>query len=365
MNSTLDHGVLRASIALEAKEPKAEIFDAWASAPEGGSRRVSFSDEPPQALTFAVNGFENAEEPGEVWRPAPAPAPEAPRRRWQDFGEALEALEPVVPVVPVAEVPPLERRFSFSLTDLPEHLVRVGPGRQDVAPERRQEQKWNPLDGVKRHWTPSDVEWQQLGATTGLASHEHPKSLQIMGSLNEQQKAELRAQDLRKKITKLESALGGSPESGHVSIAAPPCRNGLGIVLSELTVSQVIDPLAQQAGWQVGDSILKVNGITILNSVQLSGELAKALSANRAVGRPMHFEVWRHPKDKAHSIHAQPSLLSHPAPNHPPHSQPHPTGPTYQHLGAHRAPYPSEPVTQWTGPKLVAPAEPPASCAVS
>ena len=353
--------------AFEAKEPKQDIFEAFSSPPEG--RRVSFSDEPPQSLTFAVNGFEKDLEEG-AWpsEPAPAPAPEAPRRRWQDFGGAPEAPAAVAVEVPV---PQLERRFSFSLTDLPEHLVRaVGPRAEAQEPERRQEKKWNPLDGVKRHWRPSDVEFeQQLGATTGLASHEHPKSLQIMGSLNEQQKAELRAQDLRKKITKLESALGGSPDSGHVSIAAPPCRNGLGIVLSELTVSQVIDPLAQQAGWQVGDSILKVNGITILNSVQLSGELAKALSANRAVGRPMHFEVWRHPPANMNHHGVQPSL-AHPS-THPLGHASHP-GATYQHLSHSHlptAPYrgqlPSEPVTQWTGPKLVAPAEPPQSCVIS
>ena len=47
------------------------------------------------------------------------------------------------------------------------------------------------------------------------------------------------------------------------------------------------------AGWAVGDHILQVNGVIVLNPQQLAQELRKAQSAHRAVRRPIQLEIWR------------------------------------------------------------------------
>ena len=143
--------------------------------------------------------------------------------------------------------------------------------------------------GAQRMWS-----FQQsvgISAIGALSTNGHPA--QILGSLNEAQRAEVRANEMRKKISQLESSLAGHSTAGHVTITAPACHDGLGVILHDLTVTHVTDPLAKQAGWEVGDSILKVNGTTVLHSNQLSMELAKAMSASRAVGRPMIIDVWR------------------------------------------------------------------------
>jgi len=278
------------------------------------------------------------------------------------------------------EPKPIERQFSFSLSDLPDSQIRVaGPASHygiDGGRESLDMQKWNPLDGIRRHWGPTDVEFQQLvgsSATAAIAAHGHPASLQMLGSLNEAQKAEVRAMEMRKKISQLEASLGGHSTAGHVAITAPNCHDGLGIILNDLTVSHVTDPLAKQAGWAVGDSILKVNGTTVLHSNQLSTELAKAMSASRAVGRPILIDVWRHPNNLpslGNSLLNPPVAPSRSYLNHQgkmPEAY-HGKVPGAYHgrngVGSFpqppQAPAPTEPVTSqhqgWTGPKMVSPA---------
>ncbi|CAK9094097.1 unnamed protein product [Durusdinium trenchii] len=261
--------------------------------PGDGSFEVSFSNEPPESRTFPVFADQVANA---------SKSRQDALDSWEDFphDEVFEAMQA-----------PARQELSSEMEDSA-YCRHCGRGANFSAPntagsqpnrsthevngENLDLQKWNPLNGIKRHWAPSHAEFQQLvggAATAALSSGTHPASLQMLGSLNEAQKAELRAQDLRKKIAHLESTIGDHRDhsGGHVTITAPLCHDGLGIVLHDLTVTQIIDPIAAQAGWAVGDSILKVNGTTILHSVQLSGELAKAMSAHRAVGRPMVVEV--------------------------------------------------------------------------
>ena len=263
------------------------------------------------------------------------------------------------------EPKPMERRFSFSLSDLPDSQLRIsGPASHyEVGRENLDMQKWNPLDGIRRHWSPTDVEFQQSvgSAATALAANGHPASLQMLGSLNEAQKAEVRAKEMRNKISQLEASLGGHSNAGHVAITAPTCHDGLGIILNDLTVSHVTDPLAKQAGWAIGDSILKVNGTTILHSNQLSSELAKAMSASRAVGRPILIDVWRHPENVPPSGNSllNPSVASVASRSYAFQGQGNGT-----FGSAPKATAPMEPITgqngigqgPWTGPKLVSPA---------
>ena len=431
-------------------EPQGWLSDQQESKAPGDSlatssgRRVSFSNEPPESRTFPVfadqvaNASKSRQDALDSWEDFPhdevfeamqAPARQELSSEMEDsaycrhcgrganfsapntagsqpnrsthevngfdnysagFGAALDD--------PFDMPKPMERRFSFSLTDMPDAQIRsLGPPHHVMDPYRENLdlQKWNPLNGIKRHWAPSHAEFQQLvggAATAALSSGTHPASLQMLGSLNEAQKAELRAQDLRKKIAHLESTIGDHRDhsGGHVTITAPLCHDGLGIVLHDLTVTQIIDPIAAQAGWAVGDSILKVNGTTILHSVQLSGELAKAMSAHRAVGRPMVVEVWRHPEQvpvRASRGASGNSLLEqmHPAPqpiapqpiapqpiapHHALHPAPH--GPPVRPPVSYARPAPhgygsSEPMAHvaaptvvmgnnyWTGPKLVSP----------
>ena len=53
------------------------------------------------------------------------------------------------------EPKPIERKFSFSLSDLPDSQIRVaGPASHygiDGGRESLDMQKWNPLDGIRRH----------------------------------------------------------------------------------------------------------------------------------------------------------------------------------------------------------------------
>ncbi|CAK9043929.1 PDZ domain-containing protein [Durusdinium trenchii] len=308
-------------------EPQGWLSDQQESKAPGDSlatssgRRVSFSNEPPESRTFPVfadqvaNASKSRQDALDSWEDFPhdevfeamqAPARQELSSEMEDsaycrhcgrganfsapntagsqpnrsthevngfdnysagFGAALDD--------PFDMPKPMERRFSFSLTDMPDAQIRsLGPPHHVMDPYRENLdlQKWNPLNGIKRHWAPSHAEFQQLvggAATAALSSGTHPASLQMLGSLNEAQKAELRAQDLRKKIAHLESTIGDHRDhsGGHVTITAPLCHDGLGIVLHDLTVTQIIDPIAAQAGWAVGDSILKVNGTTILHSV--------------------------------------------------------------------------------------------------
>ncbi len=291
------------------------------------------------------------------------------------------------------EPKPMERRFSFSLSDLPDAQLRLSPqSHYGVAAGRENLdlQKWNPLDGIRRHWSPTDVEFQQsvgISAIAALSTDGHPA--QMLGSLNEAQRAEVRANEMRKKISQLESSLAGHSTAGHVTITAPACHDGLGIILHDLTVTHVTDPLAKQAGWEVGDSILKVNGTTVLHSNQLSTELAKAMSASRAVGRPMIIDVWRHPQHISSNGNSllnpsvAPSRSSYVQNLHPAQIQQVQPGNGFSRISPPRAAQPAQPIQPsaaaplprpyaptepvavapaqsqvWTGPKLVSPVSP-------
>eukprot|EP00435_Cladocopium_sp_Y103_P066049 s2112_g28.t1 len=399
--------------------------------PVSSARRVSFSQDPPESRTFGTFGNDFADKVASVASAAASPwensrdevfeasQAEAADAKTQRFSEhcsqcrrAFELTDSIYcrhcgckrsgRAMPRSarsllgletgfdrasagfgerfdEPKPMERKFSFSLSDLPDSQLRVaGPASHYGIHGGRESldmQKWNPLDGIRRHWSPTDVEFQQLvgsSATAALAAHGHPASLQMLGSLNEAQKAEVRAKEMRKKISQLEASLGGHSTAGHVAITAPNCHDGLGIILNDLTVSHVTDPLAKQAGWAVGDSILKVNGTTILHANQLSTELAKAMSASRAVGRPMLIDVWRHPENVPSPGN---SLLNPPVAPSRSYLNYQGKVPEAYHgkvPGAYHGrngtgsflppqpPAPTEPVTSqhqaWTGPKMVSPA---------
>lgn len=212
------------------------------------------------------------------------------------------------------ELRPLERGFSFNLTDMPD--ARVGalgspylPGSEPVRRDLESSAKWNPLDGIGRHWKPTSVELNNVLGSRNFALRlpesapalSQPQSLvKIDGSLEEElHRTESHVQNLRMKISRLESDMHvGLPSSvGHITItvAHPPDDGTLGLALKDLMVTKVSDPRASEAGWAVGDHVLKVNGVALANAHQFSAELAKAMSAYRALGRHLVFDVWRQP----------------------------------------------------------------------
>ncbi|CAJ1350084.1 unnamed protein product [Effrenium voratum] len=371
--------------------------EGW-GAPEGGlefggitdgyrtTRRVSFSDDPPESRaldTFAPDKF--AEKVGSPvdWSPAtgtwmerlaadsPAERREAlgapslpppstsPKSAWLQF-DVPKALDAYAPDTPSEAPRPLERRFSFSLSDMAAAPLSAGspyPSGSEPVRDRDVDQKWNPLNGIRPHWNPG-AEIQPFGSFAREVRQ--PPSLQD----SEVQRAEGRAQLLRQKIAHLESALSGGGHEGHMTITAPMCQDGLGVVLHDLTVASITEPLAERAGWAVGDSILQVNGVTVLNASQLSGEVAKALSAHRAVGRPMVFEVWRHKAPASNGLLGTPPSALQPNMFNAPHAPHAPNAWPEAFPGGYGPPPQVEPVTRsapvpdqqpWAGPKLMPP----------
>ena len=379
-------------------------------------RRVSFSDDPPESHTFSKTDVDAGAGVGpwpEELTSTSAKAEVPPDLKaaeelcWK-CGKAFELWDSLFcrhcgcrrgsPAEPGMDagastagfsqsspIRPLERRFSFSLMDMAtEQVGRAGlvgspylPGSEPIR-ESLETQKWNPLDGVKRHWWPTNDEFRQGQSGHMQSEGASPQVLSALRSGNiveEVQKAEQRLQGLQRKISNIEGSLnrGMWPSGGRISVSMTQLAHdgGLGVSLQGLTIAGITDAeTADRAGWAVGDHILQVNGVTILNDHQLSQELAKALSAHRAVMRPLHVEVWR-PETKtetdlarasrpaAQAVHVthglqpqsarQPSTPSPPAqPSRPP-SRPFAAAEPVAAPVAHQL---------WAGPKLLSPQPP-------
>ncbi|CAE7246789.1 unnamed protein product [Symbiodinium pilosum] len=337
------------------------------------SRRVSFSDDPPESHTFNKPDADTGAGVGPWQDEMPVPAMPDMVQTQQELcwrcgkgfeltdslfcrhcgckrGSASEAS--IAPssfstpggLIGFGESEPgqrLERRFSFSLTDMTD--ARQGlvgspylPGSEPIR-ESLELQKWNPLDGVKRHWRPSaeEIGQGQLGyMVSESGSFPKPTSFNSGEFSDQVHRAQQRLSGLQQKISHLESSL--NPESWpaggcvELSIAQLAQDGGLGVVLQGLAVAGISDANAVHVGWAVGDQILQVNGVTVINQQQLSQELAKAISAHRAVMRPISIQVWRH--DSANAARQMPQNPW-----------------TTSHLPS------SEPVSHqvWAGPKLV------------
>ena len=356
-------------------------------APEARNpRRVSFSEDPPESRTFSKTDFDTGAGVG-AWPEETSPTkPDAaqnlhPEELCWNCGKTFDHWDsvfcrhcgakrgsPAAPNTPsLSEAPtltshsgptrPLERRFSFSLMDMADgrgqgglrtgwhtglQAVQTGlagspylPGSEPIR-ESLESQKWNPLDGVRCHWQPRDEEFRRHQVQSDDAGPHLLTAMRSGSIVEEVQKAEQRLQGLQQKISNLESSLSRDswPTGGRVAVSLA-ADGDLGIALHGLTISGITDPqLAKMAGWAVGDHILQVNGVIVLNPQQLAQELRKAQSAHRAVKRPIQLEIWR-PGGNSPEEFGIPSTSQLGQP-------PRPTGPAR-----------SEPITHhWAGPKL-------------
>ena len=306
------------------------------------SRRVSFSDDPPESRTFNKPDADNGAGVG-LWledltpslTTSPAKPDQLPQNQkeelcrrcgktfdlWDsvfcrhcgckrgsppDPGTPSTSVEPGLPLTNLwsEDARPLERRFSFSLTDMADgQLGQMGsPYLRGSEPIREslELQKWNPLNGVRRHWNPCGEEIRQGQPELMQAGVDHGlgMTLQCGNVAEDVQKAEQRLKGLQQKISHLSSSLSGDawPAGGRIPMLVTELapEGGLGVALQDLAVARITHPhIAARTGWAVGDHILQVNGIAVLNDLQLSQELAKAFSAHKAVGRSIHLEVWR------------------------------------------------------------------------
>merc|ERR1740121_279732 len=111
--------------------------------------------------------------------------------------------------------------------------------------------------------------------------------------------AETRAEALRAKISRLESELGGGASRQpaedflRITVSQPLDGAKLGLAVKDLKVASITDPRAAQNGWAIGDRILALNDQLISTTHDFSRELQKAMSAYKAVGRPLVFEISR------------------------------------------------------------------------
>lgn len=203
----------------------------------------------------------------------------------------------------------VQRGFSFSLNDMPDGAVVSGesPYFMGAHPPTRdhlsQPMKWNPLDGISRHWAETEREAMEapvIGAAGKSAggSGAFPSSLLKPGTLEEELAvAEQRVKSLHSRLFELESGATSSAPSaqGHLKITVPrPLDTGkLGVAVKDMTVVSVVDTRAVQFGWCIGDRILQVNGFPVCYMQEFANELNKALAANLASGRPLIFDIWR------------------------------------------------------------------------
>jgi len=185
------------------------------------------------------------------------------------------------------------------------YYVGSHPGLRD---HLNPQQKWNPLDGIGRHWneTPAEMLARPLSVSTPLLSSVQdsgmilPTSLAKPGTVQEElSKSEARVQALRMKISNLDANLnvGATSAEGHLRIVMPNPLDGgtLGVTLKDMVVVAIPDPRAFQFGWAVGDRVLQVNGFPVCNSQEYAKELSKAMSSYQTTAKPMVFDIWRQP----------------------------------------------------------------------
>jgi len=99
----------------------------------------------------------------------------------------------------------------------------------------------------------------------------------------------------------LAELVGHDQAAGHLRIVVPHPLEGskLGLTVKQLVVATVADPRALEFGWALGDQILKVNGVPVSNTRELSAALTGALNAWKATGQAMVFDIWRPPATAA------------------------------------------------------------------
>jgi len=184
--------------------------------------------------------------------------------------------------------------------------------------------KWNPLEGIGRHWAQTKKENQ--GEPDHFANHSPPKAFGSSASIlpaslakpaslaEELNNSESRVQALRAKISRLETDLvsGVSSANGHLRIVVTHPIDGakLGVSVKALTIESIADQRALQFGWTVGDRVMQVNGFPVCHMNEFANELSKAVSAYQATGKAMVFDIWRPPTVGAAAGGCPPTLPS-------------------------------------------------------
>mmetsp|Transcript_32136 Transcript_32136/g.84919 ORF Transcript_32136/g.84919 Transcript_32136/m.84919 type:complete len:436 (+) Transcript_32136:74-1381(+) len=250
---------------------------------------------------------------------------------------------------------PLERGFSFSLTDLPNAPWALEAARRRAAFPSSQHPSaagdfaskwkgvWNPLESINRHWG-QDLGSSYASSAVGSSSVPFdltprvasPPAAGLSGALRaaaarggsveeELYRREARASELRQSIALLEAAAAAeevatatyssqSAMAQAIRIMVPAPLSGermLGIVVQDLVVCSVDDPRASSCGWLPGDRIRCVNGQPVGSDAALADALALALRSHRATGAAMAFDVWRP------AGHSPGPVLQPPAPQPP------------------------------------------------
>lgn len=214
------------------------------------------------------------------------------------------------------QMPQQERRFSVSLQDLsdvaanhigtqqrhrPSQAAR-GPGDfegNSAFPAWLQER--NPLESISSHWGSAHGLWASISSlweqSQTMPAAASPRSPGTGVDQEEIRKAEGRAFSLHAKIDHLEAVAAAQPKEGRLQIVVAGLLDGdkLGISFQGMAVQAVNDSRAFHHGWAVGDQVLQVNGARVTNMQELSAAIAGAIQANQCLGRPLQFEVWRHP----------------------------------------------------------------------
>jgi hypothetical protein len=203
--------------------------------------------------------------------------------------------------------------------------------------------KWNPFEGIQRHWGESEAEqgFDSVWTPPGMPSPQgfatplacgggrtrpgrHQPSWQSrhdcfeppeMGNQDYTTSPESAAKALMTKIRYLGAELGRpAPRAGFLKVVMrDPLQGGrLGLALKGTTVLDVTDPRSRHLGWERGDRIMAVNASPVSGLQDFHAELQGALSEHWSNGRPLVFDVWRPPHDAAsHSVRApSPSVSS-------------------------------------------------------
>lgn len=202
------------------------------------------------------------------------------------------------------------RGFSFSLSDMPDPNGISNPRRgrgavppggpyphEQSRPTQPTWQRWNPMEGIKRHWaeTPEEAKLA-MPHTQGVTPYGNLSHMPYEKALQELNKTEGHVETLRMKIAHLENGLlSGFPGEGQFKVVVPLLlENGtLGLTLRGTTVTQILDPRAEAFGWCVGDRILKINEMPVSTGQDFHAELQRSSAAHRMSGRPMVFDVFR------------------------------------------------------------------------
>lgn len=209
-----------------------------------------------------------------------------------------------------AGLEPVKRGFSFNMNDMPvpQQNARRGEMQRAAMP------RWNPLEGIRRHWDETRKEAQVVHIEhPSVGFHGHGAMTPPVaatyngyeggppGTLeNELARTEGRVQALRTKLARLESDMvygAQSPVSGHLRIVMDHLVDGgrLGLHMRGTKLADIIAPEAREFGWFVGDEVLKVNGYPVNSEADFAREVARATDAYHVTRRPVVFDIYRAP----------------------------------------------------------------------